>query len=124
MDYGFPLYLLFKKQVVCVVFFCGVAYWTSWQSEGGGSHVAVAALQELSAQCSWCHEYIAHVASWETGGMDALPYSVSFGQSVHLQDPLKRGTCSSVCLHVGIRYSGQFWNRSEEISGFKLHISL
>lgn len=56
--------------------------------------------------------------------MDALPCSVSFGQSVYLQDPLKRGACSSVCVHVGIGYGGQFWDRSEGIPGFQLHISL
>ena len=56
--------------------------------------------------------------------MDALPYAVSSGQSVHLQDPSKRGGHSSVCMHVGIGYGGQFWDRTEGISGFQLYISL
>lgn len=66
----FPLHFLTIGLFV-LLFFFGIAYWTSWQPEGQGSHVAVAtALQAaLSPVLLVAQMHLSCFVSWKTGEM-------------------------------------------------------
>lgn len=75
-----------------VLFFpFGITYWTSWQPEGPGSHVAVAAALQaaLSPVLLAAQVLPSCFVSWKTGGM------------VHLQVDRLTKTQGIICLSGG-----------------------
>lgn len=114
-----------------VLAFCfGIAFWTSWQPEGQGSHVAVTtALQAaLSPVLLVAQMHPSRFVSWKTGGMVHLQVDriiktqgklCPSGEQISFEE-----RSSSLSVQVGTGYSGLSWHRLEGISSFQLHISL